>query len=190
MADFSAVHDKVPEVMQRRRHKVSKFFTVDELDLRFSNGESRTYERLSGGNGAVIAVPFDGHDFYMSSEYACGFERYELGFVKGKIDAGETPEQACLRELSEEIGFGCRKMEKLKKELSVAPGMLSLKMHCFLCTDLYPHVLKSGDEPEPIRLIKVSASEALDLAFDPNSPLTEARSIACLLLSLRHLHML
>ena len=47
MADFSALHDKVPEVMQRRRHKVSKFFTVDELDLRFSNGESRTYERLS-----------------------------------------------------------------------------------------------------------------------------------------------
>lgn len=43
-----------------------------------------TYERLAGGNGAILAVPFDGRDFYLTSEYACGFERYELGFVKGK----------------------------------------------------------------------------------------------------------
>ena len=190
MADFSVLHDAVPEVLDRRRHKLSRFFTVDELDLRFSNGEVRTYERLSGGHGAILAVPFDGQFFYMSSEYACGFERYELGFVKGKIDAGESPEQACRRELAEEIGFSCHTIYKLKNEMSVAPGMLSLKMHCFLCTDLYPHVLNSGDEPEPIKIIKVSVDEARELVFSPDSPLSEARSIACLSLALNHLHLL
>ena len=190
MADFSVLHDPVPQVLDRRRQKLSRFFTVESLDLRFSNGEERTYERLAGGNGAIIAVPFDGTHFLMSSEYACGFERYELGFVKGKIDKGETPEQACARELSEEIGYGTNKIISLRDEMSVAPGMLSLRMHCFLCTDLYKHELTSGDEPEPIKLIKVSPDEAKELVFSPDSPLTESRAIACLALSLRMLKML
>lgn len=73
-----------------------------------------TYERLAGGNGAILAVPFDGRDFYLTSEYACGFERYELGFVKGKIDKGEAPKEACNRELKEEIGFGAKTVRTLK----------------------------------------------------------------------------
>ncbi len=190
MADFSVLHDPVPQVLQKRRQRVSKFFTVDSLDLKFSNGELRTYERLSGGNGAIISVPFDGSHFLMSSEYACGFERYELGFVKGKIDKGETAEQACARELSEEIGYGTNNIIKLREEMSIAPGMLSLRMHCFLCTDLYKHELLTGDEPEPIKIVKVTPAEALDLVFSKDSPLTEARAIACLAMSLRVLKLL
>lgn len=173
--------------MARRRQKVSRFFTVEDLDLKFENGEERTYERMVGGNGAVLAVPFDGENFIFSVEYACGFERYDLGFVKGKIDAGETPEQACLREMSEEIGLGFKKCFKLKDEMTVAPGMMSLRMHCFLCTGLFPNSLASGDEPEPIITTKVSAKDALQLLFEPGSPLTESRSIACLALSLKQL---
>ena len=65
--------------------------------------------------------------------------------------------------------------------------MLSLRMHCFLCTDLVPRKILTGDEPEPIKLIKVSPDEALDLVFNEQSPLTEARAIACLTLALRRL---
>ncbi len=187
MADFSALEAQLPQVLARRSHKMSHFFTVEELDLKFSNGTQRTYERLGGGNGAVLAVPFDGKYFLMSSEYACGFERYELGFVKGKIDKGESPEQALARELGEELGYGFRHCVKLRDEMTVAPGMLSLRMHCFLCTDLYKHCLESGDEPEPIALIKVTPDEAKDLVFAKDSPLTESRAIACLALSLRAL---
>lgn len=187
MNEFLQAQQHIPQVLDRRRHKVSRFFTVEELDLKFSNGQLRTYERMVGGNGAILAVPFDGESFIFSVEYACGIERYDLGFVKGKIDEGETPEQACARELSEEIGMGFSKCVKLKDEMFVAPGMLSLRMHCFLCTDLYPHHLNSGDEPEEIITTKVKAKDALELLFDPRSPLTESRAIACLALSLKHL---
>ncbi|MDY6323305.1 MAG: ADP compounds hydrolase NudE [Succinivibrio sp.] len=185
--ELKELQKQVPQVLASRVHKVSRFFTVEELDLRFHNGVQKTYEKLVGGNGAILAVPFDGEHFLMSAEYACGFERYELGFVKGKIDRGETPEQACLRELEEEIGYGFKKCLKLKDEMSVAPGMLSLRMHCFLCTELYKKRSESGDEPEPIELIKVSVPEAVDLVFDPHSPLTESRAIACLALALKAL---
>lgn len=187
MNEFLEAQKHIPQVLSRRRQKVSRFFTVEDLDLRFENGETRTYERMVGGNGAVLAVPFDGESFIFSVEYACGFERYDLGFVKGKIDAGETPEQACLREMSEEIGFGFKHCVKLKDEMTVAPGMMSLRMHCFLCTDLFPNTLASGDEPEPIITTRVSARDAVEMLFDPKSPLTESRSIACLALSLMQL---
>ncbi len=190
IGDLQGLQAHVPEVLGRRRKKVSRFFTVEELDLRFSNGQERTYEKLVGGNGAVEIVPWDGKHFLMTAEYACGFERYELGFVKGKIDGGETPEQACERELEEEIGYGFTDCIKLKDVMKVAPGMLSLRMHSFLCTGIYEKKLDSGDEPEPIDLIKVSPEEARQLVFDPHSPLTESRAIACLALAMHALGML
>lgn len=188
--DLSALRYPTPTIQGKQRLKVSKFFTVEQLDLEFSNGEKRTYERLYGGNGAILAVPFDGSNFYLTSEYACGFERYELGFVKGKIDKNEDPITACNRELQEEIGVYAKKITALREEMTVAPGMLSLNMFTFLCTDLEQRYINSGDEPEPIRLIKVNPKEARDLIFDEGSPLTEARAIACLTLALNKLNLL
>ncbi|MBO5566907.1 MAG: ADP compounds hydrolase NudE [Succinivibrio sp.] len=176
---------KKPEILAVRHEKVS-IFHVEQLDLRFSNSIEKTYYRLYGGRGAVIAVPFDGSNFFLSQEYACGFDRYELGLVKGKIDEGETPCQAVKRELQEEIGYDCQKLTPIRKEMTVAPGMMSLKMYPFLCEDLVPRKL-SGDEPEPIDLIKMSVSETKDLLFDPDSPLTESRAIACLSIALKML---
>lgn len=187
--DLSALKKQVPLVLAKRREKVSNFFTVEQLDLKFSNNKEATYERLAGGNGAIMAVPFDGKDFYLTSEYACGFERYELGFVKGKIDLGEDPKFACDRELKEEIGFGAKTIKTLRNEMTVAPGMLQLRMYTYLCTELYPMQLV-GDEPEPIEIVKVSPKQAKELIFDVDSPLTEARAIVALTLSMNKLGLL
>ena len=181
--DLSALKKVPPQILRRRKQKISRIFTVEELLLKFSNGTTACYEKICGGSGAVMCVPFDGTHFLFSIEYACGLEGYTLGFVKGKIDDGETPEVAAIRELKEEIGFGANSLCKLRSGMRVAPGMLELCMHVFLCRDLYPCKLE-GDEPEPIDIVKVSIEEAKALLFDDNSPLTESRSIAALALSL------
>lgn len=64
---------------------------VEELDLEFSNGERRRYHRLrSQGHGAVVVVPMrDDDTVLLVREYAAGMHRYELGLVKGRIDAGK-----------------------------------------------------------------------------------------------------
>ena len=184
--DLSALNRQIPTILAKRRNKVSNIFTVEQLDLQFSNNKQMTYERIAGGSGAILAVHFDGKDFYLTSEYACGFERYELGFVKGKIDLGEDPKTACNRELQEEIGFGAKTIKTLRDEMTVAPGMLQLKMYTYLCTELFPMQL-DGDEPEPINIVKVSPKEAKDLIFDVDSPLKEARAIASLTLAMNKL---
>ncbi len=175
-----------PQVLGTSIIAKSKFFKVEAVDLLFSNGVKATYERLNGGNGAVMVIPFDGQNFILSKEYCVGTENYELGFVKGKIDDGETPEQSALRELGEEIGWGAKKITHLRT-VNFAPGFMSLKLHLFLAEDLFVNKLTSGDEPEEISTQKFSKEEALDLVENENSPLSDARCVMGLHLALQRI---
>lgn len=181
--DLSKLNLTKPKVLGVRSHKASRIFTIEEVDLEFSNGVKAVYERLPSSRGAVMVVPFDGTYFYLSAEYAVGQERYELSFVKGKIDANEDPQDAALREMQEEIGYNAKKITLLKDKMTVAPGMLGLVMYVYLCEDLFPSKLV-GDEPEDIAVIKVTVEEALSLIFEDDSPLKESRAIAALTLAL------
>lgn len=182
--DLTPLSAPPPTILARRRRDLTRFFAVDDLDLRFSNGREQTFTRLVGGCGAVLAVPYDGRDFYLIAEYACGTEAYELGLVKGKIDAGETPEQAVGRELREEIGYAAGRVARLRETMPVEPYMMQLTLYPFLCTDLRWDPADTGDEPEPLRLVKLSPGDVRAMLTDPAAPLREARAIACLALAL------
>ena len=137
----------------------SRLFHVEELQLEFSNGEQRTYERLNPGhNRAVMIVPILGEDtLLLIREYGAGLGRYYLSFPKGAQDAGETLEQTAQRELQEEAGYAAGSLEKLT-ELSLSPSYMGNRMHIVLARDLYPSSLP-GDEPEPLEVIPVKAAD-------------------------------
>ena len=51
---------RLPVIHQRRMLHEGTRFPVEELELEFSNGVRRTYERVPGsGRGAVLVVPRD-----------------------------------------------------------------------------------------------------------------------------------
>lgn len=132
----------------------SRLFTIEALDLRFSNGNEVTFERLKStapGIVMVIAVNAVG-SMIMVREYAAGTERVELGFVKGRIDPGETPAQAAVRELKEEIGFGAHQLSFLRT-VDSAPAYTNFVSHLCVATELYPHKLE-GDEAEPLEQVE------------------------------------
>jgi len=174
-----------PEILAKNTVAQSRLFAIEALDLRFSNGEERTYERMKpSGRNAVMMVPVTAQgDILLVREYAAGTERYELGFPKGLIDAGETPQEAAVRELKEEIGFGARKLTPLK-EVVLAPSYFSSKMTLFIAEDLYSEQLE-GDEPEPLEVIRWPLAQAEDLLT--HLDFSEARSITALLLALQRL---
>ena len=91
---------KLPTIHARRLLDEGTRFAVEELDLEFSNGVRRTYERMPGsGRGAVIMVPLlDEHTVLLVREYAAGIHAYELGLPKGRLERGEEPLQAANRE--------------------------------------------------------------------------------------------
>ncbi|MEZ9598745.1 ADP compounds hydrolase NudE [Vibrio sp. 10N.286.46.A8] len=175
-----------PEILAQQTVAQSKLFSIESLNLRFSNGEERTYERMKpSGRNAVMMVPItEQGDILLVREYAAGTERYELGFPKGLIDPGEQPNEAAVRELKEEIGFGANKLTPLK-EVILAPSYFSSKMTLFIAEELYPEKLE-GDEPEPLDIVRWPLAQAEELLT--HLDFCEARSITALLLALRVLN--
>ncbi|MDD1783591.1 ADP compounds hydrolase NudE [Enterovibrio sp. ZSDZ35] len=174
-----------PEILSSEVVAKSRLFQIESLELRFSNGEERTYERMKpSGRSAVMIVPVtESGDLLLVREYAAGTERYELGFPKGLVDLGETALEAANRELKEEIGFGANQLIPLK-EVVLAPSYFSSKMTLLLAEDLYPEKLE-GDEPEPLELVRWPVAQAEELITHVD--FGEARSITALMLALKHL---
>ena len=155
-------------------------YRMERLDLEFSNGERRLYERLHGrGHGAVAVVPtLAAEAALLVREYAAGVHRYELGLVKGRMDAGETPEQAANRELMEEAGYGARDLRMLRT-LTLAPTYMSHQIHVVVARDLYPQRLP-GDEPEALEVVPWKLADLGQLIL--REEFSEGRSIAALFL--------
>lgn len=170
---------KKPTILKIETIATTRVFNIEKMDIAFSNGVRREYERLKpSGNGAVLVVPMlDDDTVLMIYEYSGGTHRYELGLTKGKIDIGEKPIEAANRELIEEIGYGANKLSFIKT-MTLAPGYQSNITHIVLARDLYQASSTKGDEPEPLEVVKHKLSELETLVY--NQDLTEARSIAAL----------
>lgn len=167
-----------PKVTKRETIAQTAIFRIEAIQLEFTNGAKRQYERLVGSpEGAVLVVGIlpDSH-VLLIEEYAAGMDRYELAFPKGKIDPGEDILTAANRELQEETGYAAGKLTHIES-MTIAPGYLGHTTHIVLAEQLYPSRL-DGDEPEPLTVLpwKLDEHEALLQRED----FTEARSIAAL----------
>ena len=180
-----AGNNQLPKINAQKQVAKSRLFTVEQLDLTFSNGEKRQYERMLGsGSGAVMIVPMlDDDTLLLVREYCAGTHSYELGFPKGLIDPGESPEQAANRELKEEISYGSEKLIPLS-QVMMAPAFFNAKMDIFIAQDLYSAQLE-GDEPEPLDVVPWAIKDYKNLLQQHD--FKEARSIAALMLLIDHL---
>ena len=171
---------KKPRIISTREMARTKLFRIEEVNLHFSNGVERQYERLGTFNSpikAVMVVPItaDGR-FVMIEEYAVGSEAYEIGFPKGLVDAGETLLEGAERELKEETGYGANNLEFMT-EFALSPHYMCHKMNVMLAKDLYAERLP-GDEPEPLEVHEFSWDEAISLVR--SGQLSDVRTIAAL----------
>ncbi|TKI05013.1 ADP compounds hydrolase NudE [Martelella alba] len=166
-------------------HKVetvarSRLFNVESVDLEFSNGARRIYERMRPSEReAVMIVPVLDDRIILIREYAVGIEDYELGFPKGLMDPGENVIEAANRELMEEVGFGAGRMDVLAK-LTMAPSYFSSRMNILVARELYPQQ-RQGDEPEPLPQVRWPITAMMNLLDQPD--FQEARNVSALFLA-------
>jgi len=172
--------NQLPSITNRKQVAKSALFAIEQIDLTFSNGEQRQYERMMGsGRGAVMIVPMiDDETLLLVREYCAGTHSYLLGFPKGLVDEGELPEQAANRELQEEIGYGSEQLQQVT-ELMMAPAFFDAKMTIYIAKQLYRAKLE-GDEPEPLQVVSWPIKDYKELLQQKD--FTEARSIAALML--------
>jgi ADP-ribose diphosphatase len=169
---------ELPQILDRGIVVDTEHFRIERLHLKFSNGQIRYYERMAGGgSGAVMIVPVMGDEIILVREYCAGTNSYELGFPKGKSESGESWQQTADRELREETGYSAMKYTFLRS-VNSAPSFFEASIDLVLAEDLEEKPLDTGDEPEPIEIVRWPLSNISALFSDPN--FREARCLAAL----------
>ena len=112
-----------------------KLVKVDALRVEMPDGQIKRREVVRHP-GAVALIALDGRGHVLMERQM----RIAVGEViteipAGKIDPGETPEQAAVRELSEETGYTAGRLEYLFP-MGTAIGYSDEILHFFLATEL------------------------------------------------------
>ena len=72
----------LPEILATETLAQTRFFKIEALDLRFSNGVERRYERLpsTGIEGVIVVAINAKNELLLIREYAAGFHSWVLCF--------------------------------------------------------------------------------------------------------------
>lgn len=169
---------KKPQIIDSEWLYHSRFFHLEKMALKFSNGQERNYERINPGfDRAVMVVPMlDPETVLLVREYGAGVSDYYLSLPKGAMDLGEDAVTAANRELKEEVGYGSRKLTVLK-QLALSPSYMGNRISVVLAEQLYEERLV-GDEPEPLELVPYPLRELNQLIL--NDDFNEAYAVAAL----------
>jgi nudix-type nucleoside diphosphatase (YffH/AdpP family) len=161
------------EVINRKR-LLDDFFKVEEAHLRFERFDgtmSEVVRRLNferGDAAAALLVNAERNTVYLIQQFMYPTLEKAGGWldtvVAGMIDAGETPEQAIRREITEEAGFTVDKVEPIAS-FFLSPGGSSERMFlfCALVSDA-AHTAAGGGlaaENEDIKLSEWPLDEFL-----------------------------
>jgi len=174
----------LPNVVKAVERKVK---TIESVRI-YSGGVNLRKDRFSL-NGRVIEkdivehrdsvgiVPVSGSDVILVTQYRRAADRTLLEIPAGKIEDGETPRQAAIREMTEEIGYSGRLKSLMKWYL--APGYSTELMHVFVATDLRKTRRGPLDEDENIRIRKLKLTAAIKKCL--NGEILDSKTIASLL---------
>jgi len=167
-----------PEILEKKVVATSRLFKIEEVHLRFSNGEERRFERFGGvrGDGVMIVPLLDKDTVILVREYGAGLDTYYLSLPTGAVDPDESFIEAADRELKEEIGYGAKNYKELNK-LANSPAYSMRQLRLLVAQNLYEEKLV-GDEPEELEVITWRLSELGQLLS--HSDFVDTKSIAAL----------
>lgn len=141
--------------------RINRFRTMRAKRYRLPNGHTDDF--FIFGRGRVIAALVLTRDgkVVIAKQFRPGPERVLWELPGGKIDAGETPRQAAIREVEEEVGYR-GKVAYLGK--SGNDAWSDLERHHFLITEAVCVAKKAQtDEAEVIEPVVVSITKLLEL---------------------------
>jgi ADP-ribose pyrophosphatase len=132
------------------------------------------------GSVAVLAIQDDGR-IVLVRQYRYPVDALVWELPAGRLDEGESPEQAAQRELQEEIGFKAGQLRKMAF-FHTTPGFCDESMHVFRATGLVP-AKAQGDEDERIEVQAFTLAE-LEAMID-RGEIREGKTLVAILLELR-----
>lgn len=129
--------------------------------------------------GAVAILPFlDEETIILVKQYRYPVDQDLLEVPAGKLDEGEVPEECAKRELEEETGYKCAKLEYLGF-IYTTPGFSNEKIHLFVAKDL-TKTSQNLDHDEILQVVQISLSDAVSKCL--SGEIIDAKTICLLFL--------
>lgn len=144
---------------------------------RFLLGDRVIDKEIVEHQDSVGIVAVSGRDVILVAQYRRAAGKVLLEIPAGKMEKGEKPRQAAIREMAEEIGYS-GKLELLMKWY-LAPGYSTELMHVFVATNLRKITRGPLDDDENIRIRKVKLSMALRKCL--SGEIQDSKTVAALL---------
>lgn len=144
---------------------------------RFSLGGKLIDKDIVEHRDSVGIVAVSGSDVILITQYRRAAGKTLLEIPAGKIEDGETPRQAAVREMAEEIGCSGRLQPLLKWYL--APGYSTELMHVFVATGLRKVERGPLDDDENIKIKKMKLAVALKKCL--RGKIQDSKTVAALL---------
>jgi ADP-ribose pyrophosphatase len=155
-------------------------FKVEALSWTDERGRSIRREVVRHP-GAVVIVPIlDADHVVMIRNYRIAVDDRLWEFPAGKLEPGENPDVAAVRELEEETGYTAKSIRKLGA-FYTSPGFADELMHAYVAENL-THVGQRLEAGEDIHVQVIPLSKALDMAGGGADGLRDGKSIAALLM--------
>src|SRR4029079_8747584 len=124
-----------------------RVFSVEVGRRRFPNGEEHDVATVRH-NPSVVIIPIrDDGQVILIKQYRASVDRELWEVPAGRVDTGESPEEAAVRECEEEIGLVPRRLERIRG-LYPAPGFCDEELIFFRVSELSPPAPDSTRTPD------------------------------------------
>jgi ADP-ribose diphosphatase len=131
-----------------------RVFSVEVEQRQYPNGTKHEIQVVRH-NASVVLIPMrDDGQVILIRQYRASVDRELWEVPAGRIDDGESPEDAVRRECEEEIGLVPRKLERIRG-LYPAPGFCDEELIFFRVSDLVPPPPDSPHQPDEDEYIQV-----------------------------------
>ena len=143
-------------------------------------------KELVGYADSVGILPIDKHEnLLFIRQFRLATKKTITEIPAGKIEKGESPEQAALREMNEEIGYSGKLAPIVKWYL--APGYSTEKMHLFFATGLKRITKRLRmDDDEIIKTQRMNLRTAIERCL--NGDIEDCKTVSAIMLYARLYH--
>jgi ADP-ribose pyrophosphatase len=165
------------ELISREMIYRGRIFEVSKDQVRFQSGAAVQLDVIHHRGGAAVVALTDKLEVVLVKQYRHPVGEYLLELPAGKIEAGDSPDQAARRELAEEAGFQAGRFDMLTTAYS-APGYCGEKLFIYLARELAA-VERQPDFDEELEVVYLPFKEACEMIF--GGEIRDAKTIIGLL---------
>lgn len=151
------------EIIKKERVFKGKLLSIYKRLVKHDDGTVWERETASYNGNAAAIVAVDGNEVVLIKQFRPSVEETLLEIPAGRIDEGETPEQAASRELEEETGLKPLNLRKLV-EFYPTPGFVDEKIYLFYA-DKFEKGSVHLDEGEVLRIFRLPVNEVEEYLF-------------------------